>query len=531
MDPTREPTMVPMEIGEPSSPGVALSRNRVIQISAACGLVVVLALSSLFARSDRPLHETAATWRDHLVKGWNSGSQGSTVVWAGSDVGLSQRMFAEPNNNYRATFIHAVVRSNADTYRKKDLDYDLYVSLAMHIEVIPYHSALHQLTSTDPSIFTIGVACEHEFAGQFYSVEGWQHDLAWITVVNCPVPTQLEEAMSQNRRETLNTTLTWTYKEDKGKFAHSLSLKAHYPEPESEFGICLSPIWGHLNARATLEWRENAHRLGVDTVHWHARDTSVAEWVRRYNSVTGAKDTFMYAPPTSLETYGQRKNLADNGLYGDQVIYYNSCKFRSHQLYPTRWLGYLDRDEDFFPKILPPTMSAATRQRLRPEETMLRTLLPDYFANVAADIGSVCLEKAYHGHKLDLDDVVPPKVASTAFPELGYAAAWIPPELSHKCMHRLSPSDAAKELADDCSGHGSYGEGWYPGFHQVIHDNVTSAAVPFYFWHQLAHDAGSGDPPPYKVEELKRYIGDLWIERERIWDGMHWGCDSLPCRF
>ncbi|KDE08570.1 hypothetical protein MVLG_01345 [Microbotryum lychnidis-dioicae p1A1 Lamole] len=460
MDPTREPTMVTMEIGEPTSPGVALSRNRVIQISAACGLVVVLALSSLFARSDRLLHETAATWRDHLVKGWNSDSQGSTVVWAGSDVGLSQRMFAEPNDNYRATFIHAVVRSNADTYRKEDLDYDLYVSLAMHIEVIPYHNAFHQLTSTDPSIFTIGVACEHEFAGQFYSVEGWQHNLVWVAV----------------------------------------------------FGICLSLIWGHLNARVTLEWRENARRLGVDTVHWHARDASVAEWVRRYSSVTSAKDTFMYAPPTSLETYGHRKNLADNGLYGDQVVYYNSCKFRSHQLYPTRWLGYLDRDEDFFPKILPPTMSAATGQRLRPEETMLRTLLPDYFANFPADIGSVCLEKAYHGHKLDLDDVVPLKVASTAFPELGYAGAWMPLGQNHKCMHRVNGYESA-------SVH--YGEGWYPGFHQVIHDNVTSASVPFYIWHQLAHGADLSNPPPYKVEELKRYIGDLWIERlasqRRLW--------------
>ncbi|SGY17702.1 BQ5605_C015g07865 [Microbotryum silenes-dioicae] len=486
MDPTREPTMVPMEIGEPTSLGVALSRNRVIQISAACGL-------------------------DHLVKGWNSDSQGSTVVWAGSDVGLSQRMFAEPNDNYRATFIHAVVRSNADTYRKEDLDYDLYVSLAMHIEVIPYHNAFHQLTSTDPSIFTIGVACEHEFAGQFYSVEGWQHNLVWVAVVNCPVPTHLEEAMKTraNLHTPFRSTPTIPSRGARCVFGDCSQLLRS--PIKLLFGICLSLIWGHLNARATLEWRENARHLGVDTVHWHARDASVAEWVRRYNSVTSAKDTFMYSPPTSLETYGHRKNLADNGLYGDQVVYYNSCKFRSHQLYPTRWLGYLDRDEDFFPKILPPTMSAATGQRLRPEETMLRTLLPDYFANVAADIGSVCLEKAYHGHKLDLDDVVPLKVASTAFPELGYAGAWMPLGQNHKCMHRVNGYESA-------SVH--YGEGWYPGFHQVIHDNVTSASVPFYIWHQLAHGAYLGNPPPYKVEELKRYIGDLWIERERIWDRM-----------
>ncbi|SCV68120.1 BQ2448_241 [Microbotryum intermedium] len=524
MAPTREPTMEPMEIGEPTHHRVAFSRHRTIQISAACGLLVVLLSSFLISSSDRPLHETAATWRDHLVKGWSSDSQASTVVWAGSDERFSQRLLAEPNDNLRATFIHSVVRSNADTYRKDGLDYDLYVSLAMHIEVIPYHHDEWQVVSTDLSYLTTGVTCRHEFAGHSYSVEGWQHYLTWAVIVNCPLPTPLEEAISRNTRATLHTALTWTYKEDKGKFTHSLSLTAHHPEPESEFGICLSPIWGHLDARATLEWRENVRRLGVDTVHWHARDASVAEWVRRYNLVTDTKDTFMYAPPTSLETYGHRENLADNGLYGDQIIYYTSCRFRSHQLYPTRWLGYLDRDEYFLPRNLPPTMSAASRQHLPPDPTILRTFLPDYFSNVSAELGSVCFARSYHAHKLDVDfsDVVPPHVASTPFPELGYVKTWWPPALSHKCMHRVNGNEMA-------SVH--YGEAWYPGFSQVIYDNATSGSLPFYLWHRPSPDAGPGVAPPYQLEELKQYIGNIWIERERIWDQMQWGCDSLPCRF
>ena len=54
-------------------------------------------------------------------------------------------------------------------------------------------------------------------------------------------------------------------------------------------------------------------------MHWHARDAVVGDFVERYNRATNAKDTFLYAPPTSLETYGHRNNLADAGLYGDQV--------------------------------------------------------------------------------------------------------------------------------------------------------------------------------------------------------------------
>ncbi|SCZ89815.1 BZ3500_MvSof-1268-A1-R1_Chr1-3g01595 [Microbotryum saponariae] len=491
--------MKPMEIGEPPTHHnvVASHRHRAIRIFVPCGLVIVLVIF-VISKSDQSLHETAATWRDHLVKGWNFEPQSSTVVWAGSDIGLSQKMLTKPNDNLRATFIHSVVKSNAATYRNDGLDYDLYVSLAMHVEAIPYHHDQWQIVSTDLSYLTTAIACTHVFAGQLFTVEGWQHFLTWSFVVNCPIPPQLAEAMAQNTGLVLHTKIAWTYKEDRGKFSHALSLKAHHPEPESEFGICLSPIWGHLNARATLEWRENVRRLGVDTVHWHARDASVAEWVRRYNSVTGAKDTFMYAPPTSLETYGHRKNLAENGLYGDQV----------RQI-------ILDPDHAGLP---------STGERIPPDPTILRTFLLDYFSNVSAELGSVCFARSYHAGKVDFDfsDVVPPQVASTPFPLLGYLKTWWPPARSHKCMHRVNGNEMASV---------NYGEAWYPGFSQIIYDNVTSSKLPFYLWHRPSDDAGPGVEPPYPPNELKQYIADLWIQRERTWARMRWKCDSLPCRF
>jgi hypothetical protein len=53
-------------------------------------------------------------------------------------------------------------------------------------------------------------------------------------------------------------------------------------------------------------------------VHWYARDASVQTWVDDYNAATGAKDTFVYAPPISLHNYA-KKGLPSAGLYSDQV--------------------------------------------------------------------------------------------------------------------------------------------------------------------------------------------------------------------
>jgi hypothetical protein len=53
-------------------------------------------------------------------------------------------------------------------------------------------------------------------------------------------------------------------------------------------------------------------------VHWYARDASVQTWVDSYNAATGAKDTFVYAPPISLHNYA-KKGLPSAGLYSDQV--------------------------------------------------------------------------------------------------------------------------------------------------------------------------------------------------------------------
>ncbi|BGP51786.1 hypothetical protein JCM10450v2_007742 [Rhodotorula kratochvilovae] len=438
-----------------------------------------------------------------------SSASRSPPVWASTQHGLTQRFFASPYADHRATFVHAVVRREDETQRREDVDWDNYVSIPVHVEKLPYKDEGHQVKSTWTA-FVQEIVCTHTFAGQTYETKAFQSFVVWVQFVGCPLPRELDAAMEANPGKTLETTMEWKYKEGKGSFVKTITLKAHYPEPESEFGICLSPVWGHLDARATLEWRENMRSLGVATVHWHARDASVGDFVERYNRATGAKDTFMYAPPMSLETYGHRKNMADAGLYGDQILYYVSCKFRSHQLHPTRWLAHLDRDEDFIPKKLPSASLSA-----RDAAAEIATLIPDHFASLPADLGSACFGKGYHSNLLDVSPLVPEKVARTPPLELAYI-----------------------EKVGDPGASVNYGERWFPGFHAAIFENGTqwmSPSVPFRFLHQVPHGGSLNLPasytPPYPKVDLEAYLARLWELRERTWDKIGWGCSEIPCRF
>ncbi|GAA5929660.1 hypothetical protein JCM3775_006512 [Rhodotorula graminis] len=445
------------------------------------------------------------------------------VVWASTQHGLVQKFFDAPFDEHRATFIHAVVRSENDTYRREDAEWDRYVSVPVHVEKLPWYNPAHQIKST-PTDFVSHIECSHAFLGKVYDTRAFESHVGWVSFVGCPLPRELDAVLDANPRKLLETTIKWVYKEDKGSFSKTLTLKAHHPEAESEFGICLSPIWGHLDARATLEWRENMRLLGVKTVHWHARAAVVGDWVERYNYVTGSSDTFMYAPPMSLETYGHRNNMADNGLYGDQIVYYISCKFRSHQKNPTRWLAHLDRDEDFMPKVFPSAALAAADSLAQ-----LSSTLPEHFASLPDDLGTACYGKSYHAGLVDVSSHVSPKVAHTQPLELAYYDQVSEPSPSVKCMHRINAYEVA-------SVH--YGERWFPGFRSERFENGTewmSDAVPFRFLHQLPRNGRLTLPDnytaPYVRDDLEAYLALLWETREETWDKLEWVCDQIPCRF
>ncbi|GAA5847363.1 hypothetical protein JCM9279_000256 [Rhodotorula babjevae] len=496
-----------------------LQQNRAV---AAILLVTTLLVLVVASPSTRPSSVTAALAASSRASSWRTSRSSGEVVWASTQPGLVQKYLAAPFDNYRATFIHAVVQRENDTYRREAAECDRYVAVPVHFEKMPWRNPAHQIKSTWTD-FVSHIECTHTFLGKVYEVRAFESYVVWVSFFGCPLPRELDAALDANPRKPLVTTVKWVYKEDKGSFSKKFTLKANYPELESEFGICLSPIWGHLDARATLEWRENLRTLGVETVHWHARNGVVGDFIERYNDATGAKDTFMYAPPVSLETYGHRNNLADAGLYGDQIIYYLSCKFRSLHTNPSRWLAHMDRDEDFLPKVYPPASLPGPQAAAR-----LAQLLPDHFASLPSDIGSACFGKGYHSGLMNLKDEVPPEVAETQPLELAWIHELSPPGASVKCMHRVKGYEVA-------SVH--YGDQWYPGHRSEIFENGTefmSDKVPFRLVHQkLKGGRPPAEPydPPYSVPDLRAYLGRLWRLREATWSKMRWGCSELPCRF
>ncbi|GAA5942333.1 hypothetical protein JCM3775_003226 [Rhodotorula graminis] len=493
-------------------------------------LLFVLASPSPPASTSRPPTSTAA--RAAAAAPLQSSSRPSRrkpsssgqVVWASTQAGLVQKRLAAPFDDHRATFIHAVVQRENETYRTPGADWQRYVALPLHVEKLPYADPAHQIHSAHLDFVSVA-KCTHTFDGEMYETRALSDHADYVYFVRCPIPDELDEELDAVPDGTLKTTLTWVYRDGQGSFNKTFTLEAHYPEPETEFGVCLSPIWAHLDARATLEWRENLRTLGVQAVHWHARDAAVGDFVQRYVDASGAKDTWLYSPPTSLETYGHRDNLADNGLYGDQIIYYLSCKFRSLHTSPSRWLAFIDRDEDFVPKVYP---SAA----LSDDEAaaQLARLLPDYFSTVPEAVGSTCFGKGYHGALIkSVAKRVPAEVAKTQPLELAWIQKLGPPTTSIKCMHRTKAFIHATV---------HYGEQWYPGYAPVTLENGTehmSDAVPFRLIHQIPKGGWFSVPkpytPPYVRDDLEAYLARLWRLREATWDKMGWACSEVPCRF
>lgn len=238
-----------------------------------------------------------------------------------------------------------------------------------------------------------------------------------------------------------------------------------------------------------------------------------------------------------------------------QIVYYISCKFRSHQKNPTRWLAHLDRDEDFMPKVFPSAASPAADSLAQ-----LSGTIPEHFASLPDDLGTACYGKSYHTGLVDVPAQVSPKVAETQPLELAYYDQVSEPSPSVKCMHRINAYEVASVqcvlvfpsrerahgprlpklvlLADSPSRARSYGERWFPGFRSERFENGTewmSDAVPFRFLHQLPRNGRLTLPDnytaPYVRQDLEAYLALLWETREETWDKLKWGCEQIPCRF
>jgi hypothetical protein len=111
---------------------------------------------------------------------------------------------------------------------------------------------------------------------------------------------------------------------------------------------------------------------------------------------------------------------------------------RSHQTSPTQWLAYIDRDEDFFPKVEALSLPETSRWK------QLQSLLPAYFDNLLEDIGSVCFRKSYHSTLVNLAGYVPDDVAQSAPIELSRFGRFVPPgENNLKCVHRVTGCEMA----------------------------------------------------------------------------------------
>lgn len=66
--------------------------------------------------------------------GSGGGGGGDPPVWASTQHGLVQKFFDEPFADHRATFVHAVIRSENETYRTEGAEWDRYVAVPVHIE-------------------------------------------------------------------------------------------------------------------------------------------------------------------------------------------------------------------------------------------------------------------------------------------------------------------------------------------------------------------------------------------------------------
>jgi hypothetical protein len=216
---------------------------------------------------------------------------------------------------------------------------------------------------------------------------------------------------------------------------------------------------GHVSTLATLEWRLHHHNLGVETVHWYARDASVQTWVDSYNAATGAKDTFVHAPPILLDHYGHSAALG-GGFYLDQVslavapglfpapdlslqvMYYQDCKLRSLHERPTQYLAYIDRDEFIYPSYLLTPRPSWTPLTLHLSQLPLNSFMSAYFSTMEPDTGSACFRRELQtGPPISLLDLVSETVGSTEPTQLAWLSHLGKPASEPKCVHAISGCD------------------------------------------------------------------------------------------
>lgn len=191
--------------------------------------------------------------------------------------------------------------------------------------------------------------CTFNYRGQEYAAAAEIRQYGennYATIVNCPMPRELDDRLEQTAflNYKLHVNLVWIYHDYQGSHVHSFVMKNRLTPKEQDvsqfrirvyeialltrpgfrcrqLGVCVSPLWGRPQTRDLLEWRENARAMGVNVVHWHARDASVEAFVEDLNHVTNSQDTFTHAPPMDPWSYmtGNEELLMDDGKYGDQV--------------------------------------------------------------------------------------------------------------------------------------------------------------------------------------------------------------------
>lgn len=140
----------------------------------------------------------------------------------------------------------------------------------------------------------------------------------WALFLHCPLPPNLPTFPTATASA---VPVTITLELTRGRaFTYSFDLKRTILGTQSQVGICVAPVYGKRQESKLLEWRLHHWLLGFTTVHWYDRTDGPAlkDWVRKFNAVTGATDTWGAAPPISPETYG-KDTLKAEGMSADQV--------------------------------------------------------------------------------------------------------------------------------------------------------------------------------------------------------------------
>ncbi|GAA6052610.1 hypothetical protein JCM3770_006401 [Rhodotorula araucariae] len=459
------------------------------------------------------------------------------TVWSNRAEGIKQYWMSKPWDTYRLTALHALVRRFNETYEQgldgtKRRD-GSFVQVLAFVEETPYPpptAAPWQVLSAHRRMIE-SVQCRFSSAHLHAdrTTTGWiapSHppdglaafnvppDLEWVTIINCPVPAALEGLSSGTIA--LEVALRLDQASEPFSFSVALASSAVPTTDPGSTSICVSPMWGHTPASALVEWRQHHLALGIETVHWYARDRGVREWVEALNDVMGTRDDFFYAPPVSRETFGKARGvLEDAGQYADQAIYYQHCKLLSiSSAAPTEWIAFTDLDEYFVPDPLSPDIAS--------------TALSSYLVSRPAQVGSVCISRTNFRRAHAASDGPghsarpPPLGASTYFPLDASAID------STKCVHRVCGVETGwVHLADML----------YAGYRI---ERVSEEGAPVRLLHgdrrgtaegplRLARSAGE---KAYwralqdTVDKAERELGIASGDRTK-----RWPCADVPCAF